>query len=112
MNVTDLDPIATIAGIEAIVVNVSPKTNWTFIAAIDGDGAVGWGECSLNGWEELLAAALIRDIAPAAPYWVECLISEHPSYFHAIARLTRLARERGMKTAGGEMITGADERLG
>jgi galactonate dehydratase len=258
--------MVTIAAIEAIVVNVSPRTNWTFIAVTDRDGATGWGECSLNGWEELLvaqaarmarlaagrdaaatgdllrhvphspgglvahavrsaieqalvdlhaqragvaigaflapsprpsvpayaninrgiaertpagfaaaarravaagyravkvapfdgviaedaattpidariragldrvfavrdalgaepalmvdchwrfdeprAAALIRDIAPAAPYWVECPISEHPSCFPANARLTRLAHERGMKTAGGEMIAGAEQ---
>ena len=258
--------MVTIATIEAIVVNVSPRTNWTFIGVTDCDGATGWGECSLNGWEELLvaqaarlargvvgrdaaatgdlmrylphspgglvahavrsaveqalvdlhaqragvaigaflapsprlsvpayaninrgiaertpagfaaaarravaagyravklapfdgviaedaattpidariragldrvfavrdaigaepalmvdchwrfdeprAAALIRDIAPAAPYWVECPISERPSCFPAIARLTRLAHERGMKTAGGEMIVGAEQ---
>ena len=264
MNVRDLGT-TKVAAIEAVVVNVSAKTNWTFIAVTDGDGAVGWGECSLNGWEELLiaevgrfarirlgpdrnvegdglrylphspggliahavrsaveqalvdlhaqraglpisaflaplprrsvsayaninrgvvertpagfaaaarravaagyravklapfdgviaedaattpidariragvdrvfavrdalgadlavlvdchwrfdeprAAALIRDIAPASPFWVECLISERSAYFPAIARLTRLAHEHGMKTAGGEMISGAD----
>jgi galactonate dehydratase len=258
--------MATIAAIETTVVNVSPKTNWTFVAVADSDGATGWGECSLNGWEELLvaetarlsrvaigrdaapagdlvrylphspgglvahavrsaveqalvdleasraglaiaaylaplprqsvpayaninrsvterspagfaaaarrslaagyravkvapfdgviaedaattpidariragldrvfavrdalgaapalmvdchwrfdeprAATLIRDLAPAQPYWVECPISEHPSCFPAIARLTRLARECGLQSAGGEMITGADQ---
>ena len=50
----------TIAAIEAIVVNVSPRTNWTFIAVTDRDGATGWGECSLNGWEELLVAQAAR----------------------------------------------------
>lgn len=258
--------MATIGGIETIVVNVSPKTNWTFVAVTDGDGATGWGECSLNGWEELLvaeaarlarfaigreadatgdflryvphssgglvahavrsaveqalvdlhaqraglaigaylapsprpfipayaninrsvaertpagfaaaarravaagyravkiapfdgviaedaattpidariragldrvfavrdalgaapalmvdchwrfdeprAAALIRDLAPAAPYWIECPVSEHLSCFPGIARLTRLAREYGAKTAGGETIAGVDQ---
>jgi len=258
--------MSPIAAIEAVVVNVSPKTNWTFIAVSASDGAVGWGECSLNGWEELLvaqtrrfartvsgadsksiadrlryiphspgglvaqavrsaieqavvdlrsqhrgvanaaflapaprrsvpayaninrgvaertpdgfaatarraiaagyravklapfdgviaedaattpisqrigagldrvfavrdavgpdialmvdchwrfdeprAAALIRDIAPALPFWIECMVSEHPSCVPAIARLTRMGHERGMKTAGGEMITGADQ---
>jgi galactonate dehydratase len=261
--------MATIAAIETTVVNVSPKTNWTFVAVADSDGATGWGECSLNGWEELLvaetarlsrvaigrdaapagdlvrylphspgglvahavrsaveqalvdleasraglaiaaylaplprqsvpayaninrsvterspagfaaaarralaagyravkvapfdgviaedaattpidariragldrvfavrdalgaapalmvdchwrfdeprAATLIRDLAPAQPYWVECPISEHPSCFPAIARLTRLARECGLQSAGGEMITGADQAEG
>ncbi|MBA3505516.1 MAG: mandelate racemase/muconate lactonizing enzyme family protein [Betaproteobacteria bacterium] len=46
-----------IAAIEPIVVHVSPKTNWTFVAVTRNDGATGWGECSLNGWEPLLAAA-------------------------------------------------------
>ena len=53
-------PMATIAAIEPVVVNVSPKTNWTFVAVTDGDGATGWGECSLNGWEELLVAETAR----------------------------------------------------
>ena len=258
--------MATIAAIETVVVNVSPKTNWTFVAVTDGDGATGWGECSLNGWEELLvaesvrlsretigreapatnalirhlphspgglvahavrsaveqslvdlearraglpiaaflapsprrtipayaninrsvtertpagfaaaakralaagyravklapfdgviaedaattpidariregldrvfavrdalgaapalmvdchwrfdadrAATLLRDVARAMPYWVECPVSEHPSRFAAIARLTSRARELGMRTAGGEMIGGADQ---
>src|SRR6185369_5778427 len=52
--------MATIAAIETLVVNVSPKTNWTFVAVTDGDGATGWGECSLNGWEELLVAESVR----------------------------------------------------
>ena len=257
--------MATIAALEPVVVNVSPKTNWTFVAVTLSDGAVGWGECSLNGWEPLLVAqahllaadargrdvadvgdlvrylphspgglvahavksateqaltdlraraagqpvarllaaaprasvpayaninrsvtdrtpqgfanaarravaagyravklapfdgviaedatrtpideltragldrvfavrdavgadvavmvdchwrfdvdraqALLRDIAPARPWWVECMISEHPQGFGAIARLTALAHEQGIRTAGGEMIAGAD----
>jgi galactonate dehydratase len=34
-------------------VHVNPKTNWTFIRVELSDGSVGWGECSLNGWESL-----------------------------------------------------------
>jgi len=60
-------------------------------------------------FDEPRAAMLIRDLVPATPYWVECPVSEHPSCFPAIARLTRLAREFGMRTAGGEMIAGADQ---
>ena len=258
--------MTTIANLEPVVVNVSPKTNWTFVAVTTADGATGWGECSLNGWEHLLvphanllardavgrdvdaagdlvrylphspgglvahavksaveqalvnlramrsgksvaqslaasprasvpayaninrgvtqrtpegfadaarravaagyaavklapfdgvvaedaaqtpidartragldrvfavrdavgndvavmvdchwrfdaerAQRLLRDIAPAQPYWVECMISERPSCFAAIARLTASANERGMRTAGGEMIAGADQ---
>jgi len=257
--------MATIASLEPVVVNVSPKTNWTFVAVTLADGATGWGECSLNGWEPLLVAqarmlaadacgrdvadvgdlvrylphspgglvahavksaaeqaltdlraraagkpvanflagtprgavpayaninrsvtdrtpqgfadaarravaagyravklapfdgviaedaahtpidartragldrvfavrdavgagvavmvdchwrfdvdraeALLRDIAPAKPWWVECMISEHPLGFGSIARLTALAHERGIRTAGGETIAGAD----
>jgi galactonate dehydratase len=258
--------MATIAAIEAIAVNVSPKTNWTFVAVTDSMGSTGWGECSLNGWEELLVAEvgrvsrgvvggdidgvgevlrcfshtpgglvshavasaieqalvdlrarhagiaiaahlgpsprqsipayaninrsvterspaafataaqravaagyraiklapfdgviaedaattpidariragldrvfavrdaigtapalmvdchwrfdepravqLIRDLVPARLHWIECPVSEHPSWFPVIARLTRLAREFGMKSAGGEMIACVDQ---
>jgi len=258
--------MATIADVEAIGVNVSPKTNWTFVAVTDSTGSTGFGECSLNGFEELLvaeagrvaraaigidvdrtgelvryfphapgglvthavksaieqalvdlsaqhagvaiaehlcssprqsvpayaninrsvterspaafaaaaqraiaagyravklapfdgviaedeattpidariragldrvfavrdaigaapalmvdchwrfdeprAAQLIRDLVPARLHWIECPVSEHPSWFPAIARLTRLARECGMKSAGGEMIAGVDQ---
>jgi galactonate dehydratase len=60
-------------------------------------------------FDEPRATALMRDIASASPYWVECPISEHPSEFGAIARLRHLAHEHGMKLAGGEMIAGADQ---
>jgi galactonate dehydratase len=60
-------------------------------------------------FDELRATGLLRDIAGARPYWVECPISEHPSKFAAIARLRRAANDRGMKLAGGEMIVGADQ---
>ncbi len=35
------------------VLHVSAKTNWSFIRVEAGSGLVGWGECSLNGWETL-----------------------------------------------------------
>lgn len=258
--------MTAIAALEPVVVNVSPKTNWTFVAVTLDDGATGWGECSLNGWEHLLvpqvhalardamgrdldavgellryvphspggliahaaksafeqalvdlratragksiarflapspralvpayaninrgvlqrtpdgfadaarravaagyaavklapfdgvvaedagftpidartragldcvfavrdavgadlpvmvdchwrfdvarAERLLQDIAPARPYWVECMTSEHLACFPAVARLTALAHERGTRTAGGEMIAGADQ---
>lgn len=258
--------MTTIATIEAVVVNVSPKTNWTFIAVADDACETGWGECSLNGWEALLVAyaaiksrdlvgcdiddtdrrlrylphspggmvahavrsaieqaitdlrarragrpvhalltnaprtaipayaninrgigdrspegfaaaaqravaagyralkvapfdgvvaedapvtpidarigagldrvfavravigkerallidchwrfdtpratALIRELASAAPYWVECPISEHPSRFADIGRLRQVAHEHGMTLAGGEGVVGPDE---
>ena len=258
--------MTTIAALEPVVVNVSPKTNWSFLKVTTSDGAVGWGECSLNGWEPLLVAqaqmlcrdavgrdltaadglvrylphspgglvahavksateqaltdlraraagksiaqllaaaprasvagyaninrsvtdrapagfaaaavraaaagyraiklapfdgviaadaaqtpidartrdgldrvfavrdavgadvaimvdchwrfdvdraeALLTDIAPAKPYWVECMISEHPLGFGSIARLTALAHESGIRTAGAETIAGTDQ---
>jgi galactonate dehydratase len=66
--------MSSIAAIEAVVVNVSPKTNWTFVAVRTDAGVTGWGECSLNRWEPLLTAytAVIapdligRDLAAAA----------------------------------------------
>ncbi len=48
--------MTAISRIEPIVVNVSPKTNWVFVAVTTDAGDVGWGECSLNGWEPLLVA--------------------------------------------------------
>lgn len=55
------------------------------------------------------ATALIVDIADAAPYWLECPVSEHRSQFAAIARLRELAHGRGIQLAGGEKIVGPDE---
>jgi galactonate dehydratase len=256
-----------IASLSPLVVNVSPKTNWTFVELSTDDGATGWGECSINGWEPLLVAqaemlareargrnreevldlaryvphspgglvthavrsaveqavtdllaqgrgasvaamlgqrrasvpayaninrgvrertpegfadaargavaagyravklapfdgviaqdaavtpiddrtrdgldriyavrdavgagvdvmvdchwrfdvpraeALLRDLEAAKPYWVECMTTEHPAGFAAIARLTELAHERGTRTAGGETIAGPDAAL-
>lgn len=56
----------TLTRIDAHVVNVSPKTNWVFIAVTDSSGSVGWGEASLIGWEPLLLAAT----AHLAPDWL------------------------------------------
>jgi galactonate dehydratase len=39
-----------------VIVGVAPKTNWSFVVAETDDGLAGVGECSLNGWEPLLAA--------------------------------------------------------
>lgn len=54
------------------------------------------------------AGALLRDIAPAKLYWIECMTSEHFSCHPSIARLTAMAHALGMRTAGGEMIAGPD----
>jgi L-alanine-DL-glutamate epimerase-like enolase superfamily enzyme len=37
--------MTAIAAVEPVVVNVSPKTNWTFIAVTTATGDTGWGEC-------------------------------------------------------------------
>lgn len=60
-------------------------------------------------FDEARATALLEDIADAAPYWIECPISEHPSRFDAIARLRERAHGRGIRLAGGEMITGPEQ---
>jgi galactonate dehydratase len=62
--------------LEFLVLNVSEKTNWSFVRLTADDGTTGLGESSLNGWEmaqkacaEELAAQLIgkspEQIAPA-----------------------------------------------
>lgn len=62
--------------LEFLVLNVSEKTNWSFIRVTAEDGTTGLGESSLNGWEaaqkacaEELAAQLIgkspEQIVPA-----------------------------------------------
>lgn len=68
-----------ITSVRAVVVNVSPKTNWSFVVVETDDGLRGVGECSLNGWEPLLSAyaamrahSLVgsddRDVERLAPY--------------------------------------------
>jgi galactonate dehydratase len=57
--------MSKIAVVEPLVVNVSPKTNWTFVAVTTDDGHTGWGEASLNRWEGPLVASidmLARDV--------------------------------------------------
>ena len=49
-----------IADVRARVFNVSDKTNWLFVSVHTEDGAVGWGEASLNGREPEIEAALKR----------------------------------------------------
>jgi len=50
--------MSSIAQCEAFCVNVSPKTNWTFLRIGTDAGETGWGECSLNRWEPMLLAAV------------------------------------------------------
>jgi galactonate dehydratase len=73
-----------------------------------GAGAALMVDCHWR-FDEARAARLIGDIARAAPLWIECPVSEHPSQFPAIARLRERANSQGIWLAGGEMITGADQ---
>jgi galactonate dehydratase len=49
-----------ISGIEFLGVNVTPKTNWCFLAVRTEDGLTGIGECTLADQEALLAAEAAR----------------------------------------------------
>ena len=42
------------------VLHVSGKTNWSFVRAEMDSGLIGWGECSLNGWETLQREYCVR----------------------------------------------------
>ena len=42
------------------VLHVSAKTNWSFVRVETDSGLVGWGECSLNGWEPLQREYCLR----------------------------------------------------
>ncbi len=48
----------SIASIRCEILNVSPKTNWTFVAVTASDGVCAWGEASLNAWEPMLRGAI------------------------------------------------------
>jgi len=60
-------------------------------------------------FDEARAMTLIGDTAAAAPYWIECPVSERRSHFGAIARLRNFAHDHGIRLAGGEMITGPEQ---
>jgi galactonate dehydratase len=49
---------AKIASLRCEVLNVSPKTNWSFVAVQTSDGERAWGEASLNAWEPMLRGAV------------------------------------------------------
>lgn len=55
-----------LARLETLIINVSSKTNWTFVRLTTDEGLTGIGEASLNGWEplqiaygEMLAATMV-----------------------------------------------------
>jgi galactonate dehydratase len=45
-----------LAKLETLIINVSSKTNWTFVRLTTDEGLTGIGEASLNGWEPLQIA--------------------------------------------------------
>lgn len=49
---------ATVASVGYEVLNVSPKTNWSFVSVHMSDGETAWGEASLNAWEPMLRGAV------------------------------------------------------
>jgi len=60
-------------------------------------------------FDESRAQAMLRDVASAAPYWIECPISEYSSRFPAIARLRGVANSLGMRLAGGEWLLSSEQ---
>lgn len=50
----------TVHSVSSHVLNVSPRTNWFFVAVQDDAGHTAWGEASINGWEPVLQAACER----------------------------------------------------
>ena len=52
------DRVSRITALRPHAFNVSPKTNWYFIAIETDDDRISWGEASLNGWEPVLGAIL------------------------------------------------------
>jgi galactonate dehydratase len=50
--------VSRITALRPHAFNVSPKTNWYFVAVHTDDGRVSWGEASLNGWEPVLGVIL------------------------------------------------------
>jgi galactonate dehydratase len=57
-------------------------------------------------FDEESAKQLIRDLAPARLYWMECLISENPEHHAALTRIRDCAREHGTRLAGAERQVG------
>lgn len=99
----------TVAALGYEVLNVSPKTNWSFVAVRTAAGEVAWGEASLNAWEpmqrgaiELLAQGVrgltvdqAREALAASPHSPGGLV--HASAVSAVqqALLELTARARG-----------------
>jgi galactonate dehydratase len=55
--------LSRIASIETLSLRISPKTVWTFLKVVDGEGRIGLGEATLNAREAEVAAVAAR-LAP------------------------------------------------
>jgi galactonate dehydratase len=53
-------------------------------------------------FDEAAAKHVIRELAPAKPFWLECMVSESPEGQPALARVRTYAREHGIRLAGAE----------
>ncbi|HVN33839.1 MAG TPA: mandelate racemase/muconate lactonizing enzyme family protein [Casimicrobiaceae bacterium] len=93
--------MTAVSGVETVVVNVSPKTNWVFVAVTTDDGDTGWGECSLNGWEPLLVACA----AMRAPRAVGCDIDDSGR----LARFTRCIPHSPGGTVGRAVLSAIEQ---
>ena len=108
-----LAPFDGVVAVDAPVTPIDARTRAGLdrvfaVRAAIGDECVLLVDCHWR-FDASRAAALLRDLEPAAPGWVECPISEHASRFAEIARLRRLAHDHGTKLAGGEGIVGPDQ---
>jgi len=57
-------------------------------------------------FDEPTAAAVLRELAGAKLFWLECPISEQPEHWPALGRLRALANEYGVRLAGAETQVG------
>jgi galactonate dehydratase len=53
-------------------------------------------------FDEESAKHVIRELTPAKPFWLECMVSESPEGQPALARVCEYAKERGIRLAGAE----------
>ncbi len=92
-----------IAHIQPLVFNVSAKTNWFFVKLLLADGAHGYGEASLNGWEEPMLAYLQRlgsELIGSTPEQARPLLRTYPhSPGGLIANAIRSALEQALLDA-------------
>jgi galactonate dehydratase len=95
-----------IAELNYRVLNVSAKTNWSFVQLRTDNGLTGWGECSLNGWEPLQReyanswwpGLVGNDIGGVTTAETLCTIHQH-SPGGLVAHSVRSATEQAMLDA-------------